>query len=738
MAQVTLTYGNWARGVISDGRPDKIPADAAAEGKNAALVNVTKSPASALPQKRLGCSIQSATGITNTPPLMGLSWFRRRSGATYTDYLLGVSEGESAASGRLDKLSSNSWTAADSGTAAPFTTGRLLPSMDVMNNLWFVVNGTDQKKFDGTNVLKFGMVAPDVSTDTLAAGVGAAGNPNSTIEFKWTFYNSATGHESSASAAVSVALTSDKADITWDTSVADEQVSHVRIYVRDPAVQSTHFRLTSTGMSGGTYDSTVGGWPLADGTGITYDLTAAQITNLTLKVPSTTENDPPPATSTFITKHASRMFVTDGVDLFYSKIDKPEAFPGTNTEPVSPDDGQRIIGLLHVTEGSSAALLIFKEFSTYALLGSDPDSWEIKLVSASIGLASIRGLTALDGIAYWWSQFGPYQWSTGSEMKPLGFSSVSNEFAQDKIATSKLSEVIVDKDVERQRIFFAYAETGQTRNTKMLVFNHQLQVWEGTWDPMDISALGNLPDTNGAQFLHIGNYKGRVFRMWDGTTDGAQITSGGTTFTLSGSPTSSGNTSLTDTGATFDIANDGLDDLVILAIAADGTAQRRIITSSTGTVITISSAWSTNPTTEYTYAIATPDFSWTTAYSDHVMGRYVTSFTAPFTRKRYKKFFISAFSSTGNAVINVDVFLDGERDFPTVTLTTPANWISGSVFGTGVFGTAIFGNAGTTTLKRRIGRTGRNIGYRIRNREVNTHLLLVDVGYMATLVSDKQ
>ena len=741
MPQFSENFGNWARGVISDGRPDKIPHDAALEGKNAALVHITKSPPTALPQKRLGCSIQSAVGITNKPPIIGLSWFRRRSGATYTDFSLGITEGESSNAGRLDKLASSSWSAADSGTAAPFTTGRLLPSMEVMNNLWFVVNGTDQKKFDGTNILNFGMVAPDVTTDTLAAAEGAAGNPaNSTYEFKWTFLNSATGHESSSSALVSITLTgTNKITLTWDVSVADEQVDFVRIYARDTAVQSTLFRLSDTGVTGGTYSSVNGGWPLGDGDagGLEYNLTATQLTNLIIKAPSTTENDPPSATSTFITKHVSRMLYTDGIDLFYSKIDLPEAFPAANVEPVNPDDGQRIIGLLHVSEGDDAALLIFKEFSTYVLIGSDPDTWEVRLVSDSIGLSAIRGLTALDGIAYWWSQFGPYSWSAGSGMVPLGFGTISNEFAEDKITTSKLNEIIVDKDVERQRIFFSYAETGMTRNTKMLVFNHQLQVWEGTWDPMDVSALGNLPDSNGAAFLHIGNYKGRVFRIWDGTTDGARISSGGTTFTLSGSPTSSGNTTLTDTGATFDTTDDGLDDLVILAISSDNVVQRRIITSSTGTVITVNSAWTINPTSGYTYVIASPDFVWTTYYSDRVQGRDGFFFSSPFRRKRYKKFLFSALSSTGNAVVTIDVFLNGERDSEEFTLRTTADQIAGAVFGTGVFGTAVFGGAGTTIIKKRLGRTGRNIGYRIRNREPNTQLLLLDIGHMATTVSTK-
>ena len=177
--QFRETFKSWPRGVVSAGRPDRVHYESASNGTNAALVHITGSPVSAVPQKRLGCSIQTAAGITSNPEILGLSWFRRRSGASYTDYSLAVSD-----DGRLDKLSSGSWTAADSGTAAPFTSGsEKLPSMETMNNLWFVTNGTNQKKFDGTNVLNFGITRPSAPTEAVT---GVAGDPNGTYQFKLT------------------------------------------------------------------------------------------------------------------------------------------------------------------------------------------------------------------------------------------------------------------------------------------------------------------------------------------------------------------------------------------------------------------------------------------------------------------------------------------------------------------------------------------------------------------------
>ena len=740
MAQFTETFTSWPRGVVSAGRPDRVHHEAASGGTNAALVNITGNPVTAVPQKRLGCSVQTATGVTGNPQINGLSWFRHRtSGATYVDYSFVISASTGAV-GRLDKLASGTLSAADAGTAAPFTAGvEKLPSTETMNNLWFVVNGTDQKKVwidtdpspDEPKVQKFGIAAPVAPTEAV---LGDAGDPNGVFEFKTTYYNSNTGHESSASpVSDTCTASSKKLTVSWAAS-SDAQVTHVRVYARETSTQSTWFRLTEAEavLSGGAYESAHGGWVDNGSSGsIRLNFENADLNNLIIKVPSESENNPPATGASAIAKYASRMFYTDGVDIFYSKIGFPEAFDPNDYERVNKEDGQNIIGLLAVTEGM---LFIFKERSLYSLRGTDPNSWEIRLVSEAIGLSGVRAVTALDGVVYWWSQFGPYRWESGSGVQPIGFPDVADEIAADKLAAGQSSNHITDKDVERQRIFFAYTETGQTRNTKLLVYNHRLQVWEGTWDPMDIGALGNLPDSTGAPYLHIGNYKGRVFRVWDGASDGAR-----TGYTVNGTVTSAGSTTLTDSAASFDTANDGLDELVVLAVNPNGTTQRRIITSSTGTVLTVSPAWSVVPTTDYTYVIAAPDFSWTLAHSDSVQSRGALGYnyiSLPFRRKRYKQVLISALSSTGSADIDIDVHLNASIT-KSLTIQVPASEVSGAIFGTAKFDESVFGEAGVAISKKRIGRAARAIGFTIRNREPNTHILLIALSYMGTLVSEK-
>src|SRR6267142_5623894 len=67
----------------------------------------------------------------------------------------------------------------------------------VSNNTCYMGNGTDMKKFDGTNFWKWGITSPSV-TPTLSFVVGTA-NIYASWNYLYTYGNSVTGHESSPS-----------------------------------------------------------------------------------------------------------------------------------------------------------------------------------------------------------------------------------------------------------------------------------------------------------------------------------------------------------------------------------------------------------------------------------------------------------------------------------------------------------------------------------------------------------
>lgn len=757
-------YNSWERGVISGGREDKVPDSASPHATNAALLYVGSNPVMAVPAKRLGCAVVTAVAESGTPAILGLYHYRRRSGSSYTNHELCVTD-----TGRLSKLNSAgaAWESADSGTAAPFTSQAIesgvppdevvneayghLPDFETMNNLCFIVNGQEARKYDGSNIYNFGLVAPAAPT---TADSGVAGQPSGTYEFKLTLYNSNTGHESSPSP-VSTALAVSSKKITITTTAAnvidntgistfDNQVTHVRIYARLTTLSSDFFRLSDTEMTvndGDAYAAAHGGWATDGGNhSWTFNLDNTDLNNLTAKVPGLTENEPPPSGTMAIAEHLSRMFATDGIDLYYSGIGKPESFDTTNDfERVAFDDGQRILGIKSISEN---ILAIFKERSTYALVGTDANSWEVRLIDDSVGMVAQRSLFSAEGIVYWWSQYGPYSWKPGGKPEPLAYPDISDLVGEDAIYFKKLRFIVGAPDVERQRIMWAVTEVkdgaASQRNSAILSYNYRLGVWEGKWDPMDVSALAVLHDTNDTPFVHIGNYKGRLFRMWSGNQDGARTISGGTTFTLEGSPTeTSAARTLVDSGATFDTADAGLDELYVYAISQDNRVQRNRIVSSTGTVLTLANNWTLNPTTAFTYVIASPNFCWELAHSNDITTPDGHRVPQPFRRKRYKEAYINALCDTGNLTITLEYLVDNPGNVPTATTTILASDTTLARFGTAEFGEAVFGSAKATPVRVRIGRAGRSFSMRVCNREPNTQMVLLNVGIRGSTLSEK-
>jgi hypothetical protein len=124
------------------------------------------------------------------------------------------------------------YTMNDAGTTAEidtgFTTGEVMDFLNYRNNLYYS-NGVDAGRvYNGTTSRKWGIVAP-VAANTFAAlsGTGLTG----AYYYKFTYYNSASGHESSASPISAVQNpVNQQINLTGMTASADTQVTSKKIY----------------------------------------------------------------------------------------------------------------------------------------------------------------------------------------------------------------------------------------------------------------------------------------------------------------------------------------------------------------------------------------------------------------------------------------------------------------------------------------------------------------------------
>lgn len=700
---------DWTKGAITVTSPDRVPKNASPRALNTAFLKL------GYPAKRKGLSILTQTGETGTPAILALGHY-------------GSIDWTISDNGRWSKIVAGAFTPIDAAAATPFTAGQKIPSTAIANNLLFAVNGTDAKKTNGTLVQKFGIAAPAVST----AAAGAAGNPSGSYILYLTALNSNTGHESSLSVGIAVTVVAQKITLTFPATVfsVDTQITHVRAHIFKTGLTDVPFRLTNTNVTpnAGAYDATYGGWTSATAS-LSIDVTDANINTLIIKSPGDHDNDPPPANARFIAFHGSRMFATDGIDLWYSEVDKPESFSPNRVEPINQNDGQTLLAFASVTDHH---LVIWKDRSTHALTGpDDPNTWEVVEVDLSVGLKAIRSIVVIEGEVWWEAEQGFFKLSAGKalpERMDLPISDRTEVLNRLQIANS-----VGAYDVLRQRILFAVAEEGETNNTALIPYNNQLTVWEDKWDPMDVSAMGILFDSvTGAPYVAVGGYKGRVFRLWvTPYVDGVRLNNGaGTDFTLTHPVVSATATTLTDGTATFDTTGGGLSQIPVIVVAPDGSTQRNIISSNTGTVLTLVNSWGVIPDANWTYYIGCPNWEFDTKYMAPTPNPTVETGSV-FNSRRFKHALIKGISDTGAANLKVYCILD-HVESPFSCSTVVALEGTGAIYDVDVWDTAILGTNRAVAKHVGLGVHGKVLGLRIVNREPSVGVQLLGVGLMGT------
>ncbi len=692
---------HWKAGAQTETEPDKIDNNATPRALNVAWTK------SGLPSKRKGFELLTQSGATDSPAALALGHFADLDWVIYDD-------------GSWQVLDTGALVPLDAGNPSPFTSGYKLTSTAVANNLLFAVNGTDAFKTDGTTVSKFGIDAP--ASPTVAAG--AAGTPDGDYYIALTAYNSNTGHESSLSTPVAVTVTNQKIHVSWSFP-SDTQVTTIRVHLFKVGLTDTFFQLaTAPGMSPAP-DGTTGGYD--SGTlAVDINISDTEINDLIIVSPDEHENDPPPAGTTFIALHGSRMFATDGLNLYFSKINKPESFDPRNFEPVNTSDGQDVIAFIPLTEQQ---LLILKENSSYMLVGpNDPNVWEIGPLDTVVGCKAPRSLVATEGVTWWQAKQGIFRMVPGELPVKIGE-------REDTVNFQQLANAVAAYDERSKRILFAVPEAGALRNTIIYPYNTRLNIWEDTWNPMDISAMGVYIDTvDGSPYVAVGNYKGRLFRNGQlPYVDGVRLNDGGSTeFTLKGTVTASDPSTLTDSGATFDTDGDGLAEIVVIADMGDGTYQRNTIASNTGTVLTLNSNWAVNPPVGTVYYIGSPDFQFDTKYLAPTQNPQDVG--SIYYSRNFKQILLKGVSDTGSATVKVYGIIDHVVN-PFAGLVTFDLAGAGAQFDVDTFDVGIFGVQTAFATHKHFGKHGRVCGLRAINREPTVGVILLGLGLMGSELS---
>ena len=298
--------------------------------------------------------------------------------------------------------------------------------------------------------------------------------------------------------------------------------------------------------------------------------------------------------------------------LYYSYISPtgvvyPESLPQDVVQhwiPVSKDDGHRGTGL----KKAGNVAYVSKENALYLLSGDRPANYRITKIPLSDGAYHRTMVEDENGNLIYASRSGVYV-TNGREVTSLTKESIQNMFTGEGnppwyINKARLEYMHGVYDTLNKRYLLWVASSGSSKEDKCLVYDFNKigdQPIGWYWWNIEATCSAIVRDANSNPWAYWGDENGFVYYLNPSATNDAAGMSGSET--RRGTATSGGNDTLTDTGATFNTTGDGLKAVKIKILSGTGVGQERIISSNTGTVITVTSNWDTNPSTNSVYAI---------------------------------------------------------------------------------------------------------------------------------------
>jgi len=316
-----------------------------------------------------------------------------------------------------------------------------------------------------------------------------------------------------------------------------------------------------------------------------------------------------PPSFRYIADYKGVLFVAESDTVRFARVPVQSA---TDVDTYWLETDEITVGSLKSITGlhtTSDSLLIFTNSRTLELSGFGVTSFRLRTLFEGVGTVSDETIeTDTNGdIIFFSGTQGVYKLQTRAPLQDdLTGAVVGQTRAQlTKVSSPDLDEVFRGTDSEivldptdypashayydlDNDLYFLYV--GQDS----FIFDNANSTWSYVPATQMIgSVYRKSPNTVGVGVL--ADNSGFFFDNWTGYENG--IESG----TVTSNPTSSTNTTLTDSSATFNTTNDGLKGLWVFIDNAN--REYRQVTSNTATVLTVSSAWTTNPITADDYYI---------------------------------------------------------------------------------------------------------------------------------------
>jgi hypothetical protein len=337
-------------------------------------------------------------------------------------------------------------------------------------------------------VRAIGIPAP---TSAVTFNSTASGSLSGTYDVVYTWYDSVRGIESGRSPVYSTTVASVSLTVN-QVDTPPTGVDFWRVYLRKTGLNTVYRRDTSLELSTGVGTATL-------------SFSDASINNFLLEAPGVNDNQPLPDQARALAYHLSRMFVTDGRQVYFSEVGNPDAYNTTdNYISVNEGDGRVITGLLSIDETN---LAIFKEDALFVLQGDSPQNWIVNRVPGTLGgWSPVLG----DGMVAFYSAEGPAIWSGSASQAPeiLVWETLKPLVDQGEITDFTGERVGFDPDGHR----FLFTLTTTSGRWTVAPWSTQHKAWEATaWDlPYPRAMAVGLHPATEAPALYLGTTLGTV------------------------------------------------------------------------------------------------------------------------------------------------------------------------------------------------------------------------------------
>ncbi len=247
----------------------------------------------------------------------------------------------------------------------------------------------------------------------------------------------------------------------------------------------------------------------------------------------------------------------------------------------------------------SDQIIFYKERSIWKFNAGSGDVLDLIQVQDVIGILAPHSMVRVGDYHIFLSNRGVYAFD-GNQLQHLSKDVDEDIFKNSSLDSLRLAKAVFNSEANQYTLY--YAPSGSTRNSRALVFDMNLKIWQPPITGREVSFISEYL-TEGVQSVIYGDYYGYLYRDKIGNSDGIPVG-------VNSIPTAGSISSVSDTLQNFRTTQDGLSGIPITIVNGPGAGQTRRVKSNTGTVITVDPDWVVAPTTASTYVVGGIDAFW--------------------------------------------------------------------------------------------------------------------------------